>query len=71
VGCMFTCGAIPASGPAVPFAILKCLACIATFSRALRGFPWHAAADSWRADDWVECRNGHTSISLRPFAWPR
>ena len=38
---------------------------------ALRGFPWHAAADSWRADDWVECRNGHTSIALRPFAWPR
>ena len=34
VGCMFTCGAIPASGPAVPFAILKCLACIATFSSA-------------------------------------
>lgn len=38
---------------------------------ALRGFPWHAAADSWRADDWVECRNGYTSIALRPFAWPR
>ena len=38
---------------------------------ALRGFPWHAAADSWRADDWVECRNGHASIALRPFAWPR
>jgi hypothetical protein len=39
--------------------------------KALRGFPWHAAADSWRADDWVECRNGYTSIALRPFAWPR
>lgn len=34
VGCMFTCGAIPASGPGVPFAILKCLACIASFSSA-------------------------------------
>ncbi len=34
VGCMIVCGSIPAAGPAVPFAIVRCLACIASFSGA-------------------------------------